>query len=103
MMNQHLDSWLLADPPEHARFSMGLATIEFKRGKANEAAPAAPASRESAATQGTTDLEESIFSFSKAPEEQIGRVIKGGSTGAKVRLEPPTGGNKGRIQISLAR
>lgn len=100
MMNQHLESWLLADPPEHARFSMGLATIEFKRGKANEAAPTMAESPRSM-IQGATDLEEAIFSFSKAPEEQIGRVIKGGSTGARVRLEPPTGGNKGRVQISL--
>ena len=48
-----------------------------------------------------TDLEESIFAFSKAPEEQIGRVSKGGSTGAKVRLERPQNGNKGRVLISL--
>ncbi len=27
MMNQHLDSWLLADDPQHGNFSMGLATI----------------------------------------------------------------------------
>src|SRR4029450_13389899 len=47
------------------------------------------------------DLEESIFAFSKAPEEQIGRVAKGGSTGAKVRLEQPQSGNKGRVLISL--
>ena len=48
-----------------------------------------------------TDLEESIFAFSKSPEEQIGRVSKGGSTGAKVRLEQPQEGNKGRVVISL--
>ena len=100
MMNQHLESWLLAEPPEHARFSMGLATIEFKRGKANQVAASAP-SGGSTANSAATELEQAIFSFSKAPEEQIGRVIKGGSTGAKVRLEPPTVGNKGRIQVSL--
>src|SRR4030095_4860726 len=49
------------------------------------------------------DLEESIFAFSKAPEEQIGRVRKGGSTGAKVRLERPENGNKGRVLISLGK
>jgi hypothetical protein len=47
------------------------------------------------------DLEESIFAFSKAPDEQIGHVNKGGSTGAKVRLESPEKGNKGRVLISL--
>ena len=34
MMNQHLDSWLLADDPQHGNFSMGLANIELKRGTA---------------------------------------------------------------------
>jgi len=34
MMNQHLESWLLADHPQHGRFSMGLANIELKRGTA---------------------------------------------------------------------
>ena len=47
------------------------------------------------------DLEESIFAFSKAPEEQIGHVRKGGSIGAKVRLEQPQNGNKGRVLVSL--
>src|SRR5881394_1541304 len=34
MMNQHLDSWLLADDPQHGSFAMGLANIELKRGVA---------------------------------------------------------------------
>ncbi len=34
MMNQHLDGWLLADDPQHGSFSMGLASIELKRGTA---------------------------------------------------------------------
>src|SRR4051812_2991418 len=100
MMNQHLESWLLAEPPEHSKFSMGLATIEFKRGTANPST-AAPSNEPANKEQSATDLEESIFSFSKAPEEQIGRVIKGGGTGAKVRLEQPKNGNKGRVMISL--
>jgi hypothetical protein len=102
MMNQHLDSWLLAEPPEHSTFSMGLANIQLKRGTANASAtPAAsPASSDKPAA---TDLEESIFSFSKAPDEQIGRVTKGGSTGAKIRFEQPAGGNKGRVVISLGK
>lgn len=100
MMNQHLDSWLLAEPPEHSKFSMGLANIELKRGSANSSAPAST-SANTPTGPASTDLEESIFAFSKAPEEQIGRVIKGGSTGAKVRLDPPQSGNKGRVAISL--
>jgi hypothetical protein len=103
-MNQRLESWLLAGDPQHGNFSMGLANIEFKRG----AAPTSVSStrlREAPAGQtsknNSVDLEESIFAFSKAPEEQIGRVAKGGSTGAKVRLEPPQNGNKERVIISL--
>jgi hypothetical protein len=36
MMNQRLESWLMADNAEHGRFSMGLANIELKRGKAEQ-------------------------------------------------------------------
>jgi hypothetical protein len=93
MMNQHLDSWLLADDPQNGNYSMGLATIELKRGTA---APITSKMEE------PIDIEESIFAFSKAPEEQIGRVRTGGSTGAKVRLEQPQNGNKGRVLVLLA-
>jgi hypothetical protein len=101
MMNQHLENWLLADDPQHGSFSMGLANIELKRGTA--AVSVAPAN--SGATNGApAELEESIFAFSKAPDEQIGRVSKGGSTGARIRLEQPSrdgGRTKGRIALSL--
>src|SRR2546423_4375 len=96
MMNQHLDRWLLANDPQHGSFSMGLANIELKRGSASVAA-AGVSGRPQA-----IDLEESVFAFSKAPDEQIGHVNKGGSTGAKVQLEPPQNGNKGRVRISLS-
>src|ERR1700675_702695 len=99
MMNQHLESWLLADDPQHGSFSMGLANIEFKRGSAAPPQPSVVNAKNE-----PIDLEESIFAFSKAPDEQIGHVNKGGSTGAKVRLEPPSrdgGRNKGRVLISL--
>ena len=102
MMNQHLESWLLADDPENGKFSMGLANIELKRG----IAPSGPMeqnaaeSRDSSTSLGMTELEESIFAFSKAPDEQIGHVRKGGSTGAKVRLTAPENGNKGQVIIS---
>src|SRR5438067_1047825 len=100
MMNQHLDSWVLADDPQHGSFSMGLANIELKRGTASSSPP----SSTSTSKNRETDLEESIFAFSKAPDEQIGHVNKGGSTGAKVQLEPPSrdgGRSKGRVRISL--
>jgi hypothetical protein len=116
MMNQHLDSWLLADNPQHGNFSMGLANVELKRGTASNLAEGrrdspnrltSESARLRNATEGQpskneeTDLEESIFAFSKAPAEQIGRARKGGSTGAKVRMEQPQNGNKGRVVISL--
>jgi hypothetical protein len=109
MMNQHLDGWLLADDPQNGNFSMGLANIELKRGTAADAGrgdspnrpPSSGITSASKSMGEEVDLEESIFAFSKAPEEQIGRVRKGGSTGAKVRLERPQNGNKGRVLISL--
>jgi hypothetical protein len=96
LMNQHLESWLLADDLQNATFSMGLANIELKRGTASASPDKAETNTANAAN---AELEESIFAFSKAPEEQIGRVAKGGSPGAKVRLEQ--GESKGRVIVSL--
>src|SRR5438105_12764238 len=79
MMNQHLENWLLADDPQHGSFSMGLANIELKRGAASSVV--AGPSRTGVLPSGkneAVDLEESIFAFSKAPEEQIGHVNKDG-------------------------
>jgi hypothetical protein len=112
MMNQRLDSWLLANDPQHGNFSMGLANIELKRGGAPDLGKGDSPNRPAGAIESTSmskseeeiELEESIFAFSKAPENQIGRAAKGGSTGAKVGLEPPSrsgGRNKGRVLISL--
>jgi hypothetical protein len=102
MMNQRLDGWLLVDDPQHGNFSMGLASIELKRGTASGLDRGdSPNRPSSAAKSEEIDLEESIFAFSKAPDEQIGHVRKGGSTGAKVRLEHPQEGNKGRVLVSL--
>jgi hypothetical protein len=100
MMGQHLESWILADDPQHGTFAMGLANIELKRGKA--AGPASsPSGVADLPNKHEIELEESIFAFSKAPEEQIGRVQKGGSVGAKVRLLASENGNKGRVAVSL--
>jgi hypothetical protein len=92
MMGQHLESWLLADDPQNGNFAMGLADIELKRGAASSSTSTSKKGED-------VDLEESIFAFSKAPEEQIGRVLQGGGVGAKVRLEQ--NGNKGRVVVSL--
>jgi len=101
MMNQHLDSWLLADDPQHGNFSMGLANIELKHGSAPDPSPITSMSKSKRKSEEEVELEDSIFAFSKAPEEQIGRAAKGGSAGAKVRLDPPQNGNKGRVVILL--
>jgi hypothetical protein len=103
MMGQKLESWLLADDPQHAAFNMGLATIELKRGSAP------PDSKDDASkvpAQGNSEVEiqETIFAFAKAPEEQISKVIKGGNSGAKIQLSGPTsgGGNsKGSVIVNL--
>jgi hypothetical protein len=99
MMNQRLESWLLADDHQHGAFNMGLATIELKRGTAPEnASPAAPDEAKSTAE---VKIEETIFAFAKAPEEQIAKVVKGGNTGAKVQLTQPQNGNKGSVVVNL--
>jgi hypothetical protein len=114
-MNQRLDGWLLADDPQHGNFLMGLATIKLKRGTApkrhpersevksrdsdEDDSPVSP--RDSSTSLGMTELEESIFAFSKAPHEQIGHVRQGGSTGAKIRLSAPENGNKGQVIVSM--
>ena len=100
MMGQKLENWLLADDThaDHGTFDMGLATIDLKRGTAPDAgAAAAPQPGEGVAAPGAeVEIEESIFAFAKTPEQQVGKAIKGGSTGAKVVLSPPTPGNNGR-------
>jgi hypothetical protein len=102
MMNQRLDSWLLADDPQHGNFSMGLATIELKRGTAATSTSSITSTSKSTSKIGEPiDLEESIFAFSKAPDEQIGHVREGGSTGAKIRLSAPENGNKGQVIVSM--
>lgn len=98
MMGQRLDSWLLADDGEHNNFNMGLATIELKRG----IAPAlTPANAGPAAATGEAELDESIFAFTKSPEQQVAKVVKGGSTGAKVLLSQPKKGDKGEVTITI--
>src|SRR6476660_3549861 len=102
MMNQRLDGWLMADDSEHGKFSMGLATIELKRGAAPESGRGDSPNRPgSTAKDEPIDLEESIFAFSKAPDDQIGHVREGGSTGAKIRLSAPETGNKGQVIVSV--
>jgi hypothetical protein len=103
MMGQHLESWVVADDPQHGTFGMGLANIELKRGKAS-ASPAASSAGPNLPNKLQNDeieLQEAIFAFAKAPEEQISHVQKGGGIGARVRLLAPGNGNKGQIAISL--
>jgi len=105
MMGQRLESWLLADEQvQHTSYSLGLANVEIKRGRA-EGAPVGDRPQDSQSrpsVTGETDLEESIFIFSKAPEQQISHATKGGSTGAKLSLSQPQDGDKGQLAISVA-
>ena len=103
MMGQKLESWLLADDGAHATFGMGLANISIKRGAAPASAePAiAPVPNESK-EPAAVEIEESIFAFAKAADQQIAKSIKGGNTGAKVQLALPANGDKGTVTIDVA-
>src|SRR5213080_2083109 len=60
MMNQRLDGWLLADDPQHGNFSMGLATIELKRGAVARSTSSITSTSKSTSRIGEPiDLEES--------------------------------------------
>jgi hypothetical protein len=96
MMGQQLESWLLADHPQHGSFDMGLAKIELKRGTA----PSADGPNESNAG-GEVEIEESIFAFAKSPDQQVARATTGGSTGAKVLLSQPQNGDNGSVSITI--
>ncbi|MDQ6809842.1 MAG: cytochrome c biogenesis protein ResB [Verrucomicrobiota bacterium] len=102
MMNQHLESWLLADDQQHGSFNMGLANIALKRGVAPQSSGAAMPSPNASKTAEAVDIEESIFAFAKAADQQIAKALKGGSTAAKVRLSVPSNGGKGSITIEVA-
>ena len=105
LMGQHLENWLFADDqPEHANYSFGLASVELKRGKAHGARRGAVSDKSfpDPSVDAEKDLEESIFVFSKAPEEQISHVAKGGSTGAKLSLSPPKNGDNGKLTVAIA-
>jgi hypothetical protein len=91
MMGQKLESWLLADDQQHGVFNMGLANITLKRGSAP-----APTASASPAKPGEAEIEESIFAFANAPDQQIGKSVKGGSTGAKLQF------NKGILTLNVA-
>jgi len=101
MMNQRLESWLLADDHEHGSFNMGLATIELKHGTA-PAEGRGDSPKRPPAGAGEVEIEERIFAFAKAPEEQIAKAVKGGNTGAKVQLTQPQNGNKGSVIVTFA-
>jgi hypothetical protein len=101
MMNQRLESWLLADDHQHAAFNMGLATIDLKRGIAPTAGTGDSPNPSPSATA-EVEIEETMFAFAKAPTEQIAKVRKGGSSGAKVQLTQPENGNKGSVVVQLA-
>lgn len=99
MMGQRLESWLLADDPQHGSFDMGaLAKIELKRGTAP---PSSDSPNESKKSDEAVEIEESIFAFAKAPDQNVAKSAKGGSTGAKIILSQPQDGNNGNVTITI--
>jgi hypothetical protein len=101
MMNQRLESWLLADDHQHGAFNMGLATIELKRGTVPTENKSDASTRPPGDATAEVEIEETIFAFAKAPEEQIAKVVKGGNTGAKIQLSQPQNGDKGSVIVNL--
>src|SRR5581483_4140312 len=91
MMGQKLDQWLFADE-SHDTFDLGLASISFKKGTAPNLTPG---------TAEAVDIEESIFSFANSPADQVAKTLKGGSTGAKIKLADVTQGNDGKLIVQL--
>ncbi len=89
-MGQSLDSWVLADDPDHGTFDMGLAGVEFKSGTATPVA---------APTSQAADLEETLFAFANASAGQVSKVMKGGSTGVKVQPVDTEKGKSPKVVI----
>jgi hypothetical protein len=101
MMGQSLETWLLAGDPQHDTFGMGLAEIQLKHGAASSSSGSPDHAQGAPSPNENIDLEESIFVFAKTPE-QIGRVRKGGSTGANVRLLIPGGNEQPKVVIQIS-
>jgi len=99
MMNQKLDSWLLADESPHNTFSLGLATVVFKKGSASNAKEANAAASKPSGDVEAVDIEEAVFAFENSPNDQIGKALKGGSSGAKIKLIDVSKENKGTVQV----
>jgi hypothetical protein len=91
-MGQSMDAWLLADDADHGTFDLGLASIDFKKGVA---APVAPSASRS------VDLQETIFAFASSADGQVNKVIKGGSSGARVQLVNTDKGRNPQVAVQV--
>lgn len=80
MMNQTIEQWVMLGSEDHGALDLGLIDIRFKSGAA---APIPAVS----AGQNPQPLEETIFGFANNPDQQVTKVIHGGTTGAKVFLK----------------
>jgi hypothetical protein len=100
MMGQNLETGLLAGDPQRDTFGMGLAEIHLKPGAVSASPNSFDQSQATSSPNEETDLEESIFAFARAAE-QIGRVRKGGSTGANVRLLMPNDSGQAKLVIQV--
>jgi hypothetical protein len=91
-MGQSMDSWVLADDPDHATFDMGLAGVDFRHGTAAATTPAASDAK---------DLEETIFVFGNSSAGQVSKVQKGGGTGAKLQLINTEKGHSPQVLVQV--
>lgn len=91
MMNQNMESWLMADHPEHGVYDLGLAQVIFRHGTAPVAEPKAEAK--------PVEIQEAVFAFANVADP-INRSLKGGSTGALVSLTNVGPDKKGTIVVT---
>ena len=103
MMNQALDTWLIAGDSEHDTLDMaGRASVQLRRGVAPTAAggnkPAGPANAATpanATTPAPEPVDESVIAFELKPDEQVAQSAPGGTpSGAKVRLVKDASGKR---------
>jgi hypothetical protein len=94
MMNQTLEEWLWTGEEEEKVFDLGLARIRLFEGEA----PPVSAGKKKPADE-TVEVVENLFVFAKMPDQQVGKVVQGGSAGLKARLRE----EMGRLIIELSR
>jgi hypothetical protein len=92
LMGQTMRHALWLGEDAQSSLDLGLARIRLLSGQAPALKPAKNAKRTvTPATPRPIELKETIFVFAKIPDQQIGKVLHGGATGAKIQLAESAG------------